>query len=86
MKLKTLIEDKVPDVIKELYPFVSKMKVTRVHIYGDHRFNPSFKESNYTGYIVELKRAVQVLWKGKTPTYLFHKKAKWEVIKYKLEK
>lgn len=98
MKLKTLLEDKVSDTIKELYPFVSKMKVVRVHIYGDHKFNSAFKETNYTvrlnkvgsgrgtGYIVELKRAVQVLWKGKEPTHLISKKAKWEVIKFKLEK
>ena len=97
MKLKNLLpEDKVSDTIKELYPLVSKMIIVRVHIYGDHKFNPAFKETKKTvridkvggngGYIVELKKAVRVEWKGKTPITLSHSKAKWEVMKYKLEK
>jgi hypothetical protein len=100
MKLKTLLEDKVSDTIKEMYPHESQMIVTRIPVTGDKHV-PSYKESTYTirlnsigkpskgfgiGYIVELKRAVQVLWRGKTPTHLISKKAKWEVVAVRLVK
>lgn len=105
MKLKKLIPegkaDKVSDVIKEMYPYVAEIKVVRMHVYGDHKFNPAYKESKYTirlnkigefsrdvgiGYVIELKRTVQVLWKGKVPIQLNTEKARWEVIKYKFIK
>ena len=103
MKLKNLLpEEKVSDTIKDMYPFVYKMKLVRVPIYQTVGRNPSYKESNRTvrvgqiggsgkqggntAYIVELKRAVQIHWKGKIPIILISKKAKWEIIDYKLEK
>ena len=101
MKLITLLEDKadkVSDTIKEMYPYKSQMRVTRLPVYRDDKHVPSFKESVYTirlshignkrgtGYIVELKRIVQVLWRGKTPIQLNTKKGKWEVVTFRLYK
>ena len=101
MKLKSLIpEDKVSDTIKEMYPYESQMIIIRIPVTGD-KHTPSYKESTYTvmlssigkpskgfgiGYIVELKRAVQVSWRGKTPTHLISKKAKWEIVAFRLIK
>jgi len=96
MKLKSLIPEKVSDTLKEMYPLVSKMTVTRLPIYQQVGRVESMKQSKKTvmlagigepgGYIIELKRAVRVSWKGKTPVALSSKKARWEVVEFKILK
>jgi len=94
MKLKDKLVEK--NVIEEMYPLVSKMFLTRLPVYQQVGRVESMKQTNRTvrlegigkngGYIVELKRHVRVGWKGKTPILLTSKKAKWEVVSFKLVK